>query len=963
MAKKPSGLTIERAELVMSCKWKKGQTYTAQQFQYKVNDGKWTSSSITSGATSKSITLTASNYYPTSGKPQVTAFRFRVRGKADGKWSSWTDKLYTFGIPDVPNLEEELQTSNSTKFTWYVETVQHFTHIRYESMLIKDNTETDGSRLAWVSTATGWQTNTGTSSSSTTITESNIANASWTRWFRVRSEGIAGASAWRYASHVYASPNQAENVDIKPTLNTAGGTDILVSWAASAPVSNPIDETVVQYVIATPNSDLSCPNNLTWTDADISSDTEGTDSSRLQIAEQAGEDECLYVRVNTKHDNTTTIGVAQLSAIGYLKSPNLTSATPNYTNHTVAFTIATQTAVNGAYTECFYRTSSAPDKTNKLGIIASGTSTGTFTIPDLSGETAVGFGIRSRVDGSNTSMYSVYVWTASSVPTAPTSLTLRKTDIEGTISANWVWSWAAATGLELSWADHEDAWYSTEEPEKFTVSDTHATEWHISGLEMGKQWYVRVRLMQETDDAEIYSPWSDIKSIDLSTTPSNPVLALSDGVVTTKGSVTAYWSYLNEDGTNQIYAEICEATISNGSITYGSPFAHTQTAQQITIDANRWNAGTTHNLCVRTTSGSNHTSGWSAPVAVTVANPLTATFSATSLSSNQLTAMPLTATISGAGAGGTTSLVIERAADYHVDRPDETDFNGYEGETIVSYTQKGEAQITITNEMLIGALDDGAQYKLIGIVEDGLGQKATASVDFVVAWSHQAQPPASATVTINSDNVAVMSAVAPQDFATGDYLDIYRLSADKPELIISGGTYGTEYVDPYPAVGGGYRFVGCTANGDYITSDATFAWIDVDNNFNSIFTIIDFGDQTVNLLYDIELSSSWSKDFRQTRYLGGSVVGDWNAGVTRSIDVTTISIELEDAATIQAMRDLAEYEGVCHIRTQDGSNYHANLEVSESRSYQRAGKYVEFSITGTRVDPQELDGLTLAEWL
>jgi hypothetical protein len=54
-----------------------------------------------------------------------------------------------------------------------------------------------------------------------------------------------------------------------------------------------------------------------------------------------------------------------------------------------------------------------------------------------------------------------------------------------------------------------------------------------------------------------------------------------------------------------------------------------------------------------------------------------------------LTALPLTATVTGSGTGGTTTLVIERAEDYHIDRPDEQDFNGFEGETILLFSQTG----------------------------------------------------------------------------------------------------------------------------------------------------------------------------------------------------------------------------------------------------------------------------------
>ena len=62
---------------------------------------------------------------------------------------------------------------------------------------------------------------------------------------------------------------------------------------------------------------------------------------------------------------------------------------------------------------------------------------------------------------------------------------------------------------------------------------------------------------------------------------------------------------------------------------------------------------------------------------------------------------------------------------------------------------------------------------------------------------------------------------------TGDVCDIYRLSVDRPALIVRNAIYGITYVDPYPAFNehGGHLVVAKTANEDYITSDGRLAWL------------------------------------------------------------------------------------------------------------------------------------------
>jgi hypothetical protein len=61
-----------------------------------------------------------------------------------------------------------------------------------------------------------------------------------------------------------------------------------------------------------------------------------------------------------------------------------------------------------------------------------------------------------------------------------------------------------------------------------------------------------------------------------------------------------------------------------------------------------------------------------------------------------------------------------------------------------------------------------------------------------------------------------------------------------------------------------------------------------------------------------------------------------------------------------AMRDLAGYAGVAHVRTPDGSSLTCDIQISESQSYET--KKVTYSMTIQAVDPQEPAGLTLAEW-
>jgi hypothetical protein len=184
---------------------------------------------------------------------------------------------------------------------------------------------------------------------------------------------------------------------------------------------------------------------------------------------------------------------------------------------------------------------------------------------------------------------------------------------------------------------------------------------------------------------------------------------------------------------------------------------------------------------------------------------------------------------------------------------------------------------------------------------------------------------------------------------------------------VSGGDFGVTYVDPYPAIGefGGHRIVYRTADGDYITAENEIAWLDITaedgDALNIVYSLIDFEGEQIEFYYDVTHSNTWEKDFKETRYLGGSIQGDWNVGVHRGASVGT-EVATDDQNIIAMMRRLAVYPGICHVRTPEGSSFAADVQVKEVQSYSVAGKIATFDMSITRVDSNGLDGLPYDEW-
>ncbi len=996
----PSGLTIARDNLKFTFTWKIGEKdgYVRQHYHWKTNLTDWTAVEIGNTVTSKSVTLTASDYYPTTSKKLTTvSFRVRAIRSSSYEWTGWVQKDFNLAVPNVPSLTATLDGSsyNKTTFAWSTATKtddnKPFTNVEYQTRYIKENNETDGSKLAWNSNCGGWATSTSTASSSNARTESTslLAAASYTRWFRVRSRGPAGASAWRYAKHVYALPYKA-NITGASSSVASGVTTMNVSWTANQNASHPIDIVTVQYSITTPATGVTVPNNASWSDAVSLKDTAGTDAARAVISDAVDTDECLFTRIMTEHDpydTSRTYSNPKLVQCGPLAAPTSLSVSTDNTTYRATVTATNNSTVADSRLAIVYRTNDKNDKDFVIGIIAHGQSSATVQCPNWTGK-QVSFGVYAFVGDAESSvradsvgqyavtakMKSSTLWDGGTVPVAPAVVKVTASDErEDEVIVQWRWSWASATRAEVSWSDNPNAWESTEEPSTYEVPNTHAAKWRISGLEMGKKYYFCVRLIKETDGEITYGPYSDPEFINLAYPPEKPVITIAEPIVQPGDKVTVAWEYISGDGTPQHYAEIQVYADGTTPSSNGSIYAHVKTQKYREISTDSLTAGTIYYVRVRTESESWKMSEWSDPVPVIVAPPPTINVTQTSLANKtvnsrtvlSLKALPMTVTVTGAGEGGTTTVIIERVEGYHVIRPDDSEFDGYAGETVAIVRQNGEAQMSIGVGDLIGTFDDGARYKMIAMVEDGYGQAASSETEFEVHWDHAAGIPTATAVM--DGTVAKITPTAPTEYASGDVCDIYRLSADKPELIVYGGSFGTTYVDPYPAIGeaGGHRVVHRTYNNDYITSANKPAWTDLrkaQSDYLDInYALIDFGGEQLEIHYNEDFSNNFEKDFLATSYLGGSVRGDWNPGTKRSAAVNAV-IEASDLTTFTKIRRLAAFDGICHVRTQDGSSYAADVQVGDALTYETAGKAMTYSLTITRVDPEGYDGVPLSQW-
>lgn len=1013
----------------------------------------------------------------------------KKKKKINPGWSIWVTKPHNICAPKKPKVENGIAQAFSA--TYVIDISENFTdswskagnvkkdryldpwttHIEYETVLRIDKNDRSIDDIPdeiWAQNRTRKEIyNPITKDNKTEFTEPieetpdeiNQINAAINegktavRWFRARALGPGGPSPWGKPkipiSYNPAKPVMASDTTAVITDLESGGYHVSVDWTYQHSINNPVDYIKIQYAFSTPTGTKKAPSaDANWQEAQIGGDNTITPKSTneagsivtselkgigFDISGHAADNQFVYVRVNTYHNNRESQGVAVIctdvdgnlpSSDGVLAMPSSLNVAPGSSNR-VTVSVTNNAEGDEVYLAIVWLDVEGASKTEVIGIIeCEGTGQYEETVeipPNYKADYAIGvFAFIGEVGdpvrvGTEDSGYDHYNITTvlrsktlqrgGAVPTAPGTVTAEHLG-DGNVRVKWDWDWKDANKAIIGWSDYQYAPESTTQPNTYTVTNVNTASIIIPGLAMGKTWYFWVKLVKDSTE----SLWSSYAYVTLNSAPNVAYVDCSDDYITLEDEFTLTWVYVTTDTTPQKGAKIAVGSYSDGTFVPENIIEtipnddQPGTDQYHTFDPGpdglNWEEGKEYYISVMVESESGRSSdAWAEPYKITTLVPIECNVTSTSLSPAPqvdpedddaplpyptLTQLPLQVTIEGVLEGQFATLIVERANDFFQLRPDDSEYGGYAGETIIQKTMEGSGtfEVTLEDDGLIGQLDDNAHYNIIVQATDSYGQvKRTDPIEFIVAWDHQALMPVG-SVEIDQEHLAAKIHIGiPEGYdateCAGDVCDIYRHSIDGIELIYSGAAFGETYVDPYPTLGdnGGHRIVYRTRNGDYICGlETNYAWIDffVDEGdfVNTLSNVIDFDGERAEFMLNTDIDTSWNKNFQETKYLGGSIQGDWQSGVDRTISINTNALS-NDVDTVEMMHNLAMYEGVCHIRTKDGANYTGNVNVSESAPHQpyydREGnftKLLSYSFNITRIDnnSEDLDGMTLAAW-
>lgn len=591
---KQTGLSVSRSGNDLTLTWKLTDFYDSQEVYWSI-EGKSVVTTLQGDDTSITYTIPVANYYPTTTK-KLPSVSFSLRGVMNGKYSAWVTAKYNFVVPNKPALSKD-----TLKFLWNTDLSYiagkgdpMVADVRIQRVNSKTATQKN---VVWGSGASSFdfQDLTGNNPSG----ELAYTETEYVEWFRCCARGLNGSSAWVYIYHIDAPPYAATGLTAK-----ASGRNITLKWSAQSSAEHPLDYQYIQYCYAKPDSQTSkgvpvCPDLVTWV-MGANNLSASARTSTFVITQLPPTDQCLFIRVCTVCETHTSVSSPVFALAGFLLSPSLVSIVSNPTTKQTTVTFAQNTTVTLA------RMAVVNSSGKVLATVSYGTTSVTVKgVPTNKNQ----FGIRSYqgASASKPSMRSDNVFvTTGNVPLAPTNVAVNATEREGVAELSWEIPWTDADGAEISWADHDDAWESTAEPDRYEI-DQRATWWNVAELAPGLNYYFKVRLK---DTADVYSPYSEMVSLSLASAPGKPVLTSSAVAIQPGESFQLAWSYVTTDTTDQALAVIYDNGVELARVE--------SNAQRMGVTP-AWLYGSSHSLTVQTTSRSGQISEMSDPVVINVA--------------------------------------------------------------------------------------------------------------------------------------------------------------------------------------------------------------------------------------------------------------------------------------------------------------------------------------------------------
>ena len=563
-------------------------------------------------------------------------------------------------------------------------------------------------------------------------------------------------------------------------------------------------------------------------------------------------------------------------------------------------------------------------------------------------------------DYGDWSEYSSNVGTA---PSASSGIIKIKALSTTSISIDWA-NVPNATSYEIEYTTKKMYFDSSNEVESMTVESvvSHA---EVTGLESGKEWFFRVRSVNDNGK----SAWTDIDSIILGKAPIAPTTWSSSSTAIVGEFLTLYWVHNSEDGSSQTSAEL-EVYINGSKETYTIKNSTDEDEKDKTssrvIDTSGYTEGTTIQWRVRTAGITNEYGEWSVQRTVNVYAPPTVELDVTDRDGTSIETLVSFPFYVSALAGPNTQKPIG----YHVVITSNEKYETIDAVGNNKIVNSGESVYSnffdISDQLLVELsagninLENNITYTVTCTVSMNSGLTAKSSLNFTVAWTEDEYEP---DAEIGIDKDTLVAYVRPYCYDKDVTLSVYRREFDGSLIELANGidnAKNTFITDPHPSLDfARYRIVATSKETGAVSytdvpgypvgeSAVVIQWDEQWSAFDVTEDELEqppWAGSMLKLPYNIDISDKNTSDVALVNYIGRKHPVSYYGTQLGESSTWKVSIPKSDKDTLYALRRLKAWMGDVYVREPSGSGYWANIRVSFSQTHCELTIPVTFSVT------------------
>lgn len=546
---------------------------------------------------------------------------------------------------------------------------------------------------------------------------------------------------------------------------------------------------------------------------------------------------------------------------------------------------------------------------------------------------------------------------------------------------------ASETSVYLSWpdvgtADSYDIEYTQikryfdDSKETTVVTGIEFNHYEITGLETGKEYFFRVRAVNEKG----HSSWSTIASTVIGKKPSAPTTWSSTTTCITGESLTLYWVHNCEDGSNQTYAEV-EMVIDGSKKTYTIRSSETEDDEnnithRYDVNTSQYIEGTKILWRVRTAGITKEYGDWSVQRTVDIYAPPTLEFNITDSEGVGLEVVKSFPFYISALAGPNTQAPIGYYVTITSDEVYET-IDNVGNPKIITNGEIVYSKYFDTNDRLVVEfsannvdLQNGINYTVTCTVAMDSGLTAEESETFTVSWVDvQYEPDAE----ISIDKKTMTAYVRPycvdgnNDPITNVTLAVYRreFNGEFTELGSNiDATSNMSVTDPHPSLDyARYRIVATDKSTGAISyydppgypiqaSSVIIQWNEKWDEFDAAgeneLDPVPWNGSMLILPYNIDVQDNHDIDVSMIKYVGRAHPVSYYGTQLGETSTWNVEIPKSDKQTLYGIRRLSVWTGDVYVREPSGSGYWANVSVSFSQKHRSLT--IPITLTLTRVE-------------